>query len=255
MPCLFCQREFDESQSRKRTREHVFAEWMSPYLRSPDGPGTQVRWNMAADRPEYNARSYQAYPVQQAVQGVCQECNSGWLSRIQTAAKPPLLAALKSPRKRTFSPSAQRAMSTWAFRAALVLGAKAGDAQIPAHHLHDFYVAQKPPDSSRIWMIATGHRTYTFLDHRIIKVRVQDGEPPPRANAFATLVSVGHVAFYVLCWTDIKPRDGIRKLFDEFPDAIAPIYPPRGPVVWPPNQILVHDSLDRLANVIGIWEQ
>jgi len=39
MPCLFCKEEFDEEQGRKRTREHVFAEWMAPFLKSPEGPG------------------------------------------------------------------------------------------------------------------------------------------------------------------------------------------------------------------------
>ncbi len=256
MPCLFCQRGFSDDPGRGRTREHVFAEWMVPYLKSPEGPGTQVRWNTTRDDPRYNETSYQAYPAQQAVQGVCQECNSGWLSRIQTDVKPALLGLLQSTRRRTLSEATQAALSRWAFRAVLVVGAKAGEAQVPAKHLHDFYESRVPPDSSRIWMTPTGHRRYTYLDHRILKIRKDPAdEPPPSANGFATLVSVGHVAFYVLSWTDTKPRGGISSLFNSFEDALVTVHPSRGPVIWPPRMTLTHEGLDKLANVIGVWDK
>lgn len=130
MPCLFCQQDFTESPSaHERTREHIFGDWTTPYLKSPVGPGTQVRWQAKGDERHQN--SYPAFPAQQTVQGVCKACNSGWLSEIQTAAKPFLLPALKSTRRRSIGEEAQKALGVWAFRAALLAGAKAGAAAIP----------------------------------------------------------------------------------------------------------------------------
>ena len=147
-------------------------------------------------------------------------------------------------------------MATWAYRAALMIGIKGGSAQIPVDHLHSFYATRKPPPSSRIWMVATGHPKYTYIEHRLLAIRARpEDKPPPRANGFATLVCVGHVGFYVVCWTNTKPRRGIGRIFDHFEDAVIPIFPSRGPAVWPPQRILTHAGLDQLAEVMGVWEK
>lgn len=252
MPCLFCQRDFGEASDRKRTREHIFADWMTPYLKSPVGPGTQVRWDLTA--AEQTRRAYPAYPAQQAVQGVCHGCNSGWLSGIQTDAKPHLLSALKSTRRRTWGETAQNVMTIWAYRAALMAGIKGGAASIPSHHLHDFYELRALPESTRVWMVATAHRELTYIDHRVIKTG-EAGKPPPTAvNGFASLIGVGHVAFYVVSWSETRPRTGIGKIFENFGQAVAPVFPIRGPVTWPPRKMLNEEGLDQLAGVIGVWK-
>lgn len=253
MSCLFCQREFTEAPSRyERTREHVFGNWTTPYLKSDLGPGTQVRWN--ATRDETTRSAYPAYPAQQAVQGVCGDCNSGWLSEIQTAAKPPLIAALRNPKRRSFGEAEQMAMATWALRAALIAGAKADQATVPASHLHDFYEVRKPPDKTRIWLAATGRRQFTYIYHQTIKVSLEDDEPPPRANAFMSVLAVGHVAFCVLCWTDVKPVSLMGRIQGTYGDAVIPIFPVRRPISWPPRQTFTYEGLDQLAGVGGTWE-
>lgn len=253
--CLFCQQPFDESKGRKRTREHVFADWMTPYLSSPDGPGTQVRWHSTAENRREDPHRFKAYPAQQAVQGVCEKCNNEWLSEMQTAAKPVLRPLLQRPRRRAVGDAAQLALAIWAYRAALAIGIKAGKARIPIDPLHEFYEARRPPDSCRIWMLATRHPKYTYIEHRLLAIRAEpDDEPPPSPNGFATLVAVGHVGFYVVRWTDVKPRGGMARVFDLFGDALVPIFPGRGPASWPPKRVLSHSGLDQLAEAMGIWE-
>jgi len=251
MPCLFCQQEFTESPSkRERTREHVFGDWTTPYLKSELGPGTQIRWKASAKGQSQNA--YPAYPAQQAVQDVCGLCNSGWLSDIQTAAKPALLPALKSIKRRSFGEAAQLALGTWAFRAALMAGAKAGESQIPAHHLHRFFEQRRPPDLARIWIAATNQRQFTYLNNAVIKVFATDAEPPERANAFADVLALGHVAFAVVCWTEMKPVSSIRRVHEVFGKAVIPIWPVRRPIQWPPRDALSQKGLDQLAGVFGV---
>ena len=250
MACLFCEHEFTEAPSaHERTREHIFGDWTTPYLKSPIGPGTQIRWETTRDGESQDA--YPAYPAQQAVQGVCKECNSGWLSEIQTAVKPFLLPALKSTKRRSFGEEAQQALGVWAFRAALVAGVKAGAAEIPQGHLHDFYRQRQAPESARIWIAATNQRRFTYINHSIIKVFAKDGEPPDRANAFASILGVGHVAFCLCCWTEMKPNSSMRRIHETFGDAVIPIWPVRVPIQWPPRKAFSQKGLDQLAGVFG----
>ncbi len=251
MGCLFCQREFDLAQNRERTREHVFADWMTPYLRSSLGPGTQARWE--ASRDGESQHSYSALPAQQVVQGVCRDCNNGWLSDIQVAAKPHLLPALQSTRSRRFGESAQEAMSVWAYRAMLVAGVK-GEIQIPISYLHGFYKSRELPGSTRIWAFATPEREFTALQLRSIRVSRAEDESPARANAYAGIVAVGHIGFLLLRWTEVKPSSSFRSLYRDFGDCLAPVFPVRGAVVWPPSNALTQKGLDQVIGVLGSWE-
>jgi hypothetical protein len=91
MPCLFCEEDFDEAAGRKRTREHVYGDWMRPHLEDVIGPGTHTRTKSTFEDLEADKRTYRGFPAQQTVQGVCEVCNNGWLSDVQAAARPTLL--------------------------------------------------------------------------------------------------------------------------------------------------------------------
>lgn len=250
MPCLFCKHEFTTSPSpHERTKEHIFGDWTTPFLKNPSGPGTQIRWEETRESRERT--SYPAHPAQQTVQGVCQECNSGWLSRIQTAAKPLLLPALKSRKRRSYGESGQEALGVWAFRAGLMAGIRGGPAAIPESRLHDFYESRKPPELCRIWIAATPYRQFTYINHVAFKVFPEDAEPPPSVNAFADVLGLGHVAFCILYWGDTKPNTGMGRLHSEFGNALTQIWPVTKPIQWPPKKVITFQGLDRLASLSG----
>lgn len=254
MPCLFCQEKFDEATGRKRTREHIYGDWMRPHLEEVIGPGTHTRTKSTFENLEADKRTYRGFPAQQAVQGVCEACNSGWLSEIQTAARPTLLPLFTKPRKRVVGVDAQHALVAWAYRAALLVGVKAGEAAIPESDLHDFHRTREPPDSCEVVMVLSAHRGYTYLDQRLIRVQ-EAGRPRPTApNGFATLVCVGHVGFYVVRWDEVKPQTGLSRLYGTYRRSVATIRPSNAPILWPPQVALDHHQLDSLANVIGAWE-
>lgn len=244
---MFCQIEFGPEPSRKRTKEHVFGDWTTPFLQTPERPGTQIRWQETPDGKDQS--SYPAKPAQQTVQGVCHSCNSGWLSRIQTAAKPFLLPALQKPKRRSFGESAQEAMAIWAFRAGIVAGSRGGPSAISESWLHDFYESRKLPDSCRVWIAATPYRQFTYINHVAFKVFAEDAEPPPRANAFVDVLGIGHVGFCVLYWSGMKPRSGMARLHSEFGNALMPIWPVTRPIQWPPRKALSYSGLDRLGGL------
>jgi len=253
VPCLFCQEEF-EAAGRKRTREHVFGDWMRPHLEGVIRPGTHTRTKSTFEDLEADKRTYRGFPAQQAVQGVCEVCNSGWLSEIQTAVQPTLLPLFTKPNRRVIGVEAQRALVVWAYRAALLVGVKAGDAAIPRADLHDFHRTKEPPDSCEVVMVLSAHRGYTYLDHRLIRVRERDGPRPSAPNGSATFVCVGHVGFYVVRWDDFKPQTGLNRLYGTYKRSVAMIRPSNAPLLWPRQVALDHHQLDALANVIGTWE-
>ena len=149
---------------------------------------------------------------------------------------------------------AQRASVAWAYRAALLVGVKAGDAAIPESDLHDFFRTREPPAACEVVMVLSAHRGYTYLDHRLIRVQ-ETGRPRPAApNGSATLVCVGHVGFYVVRWDDVKPQTGLNRLYGSYRRSVATIRPSDAPLLWPPRVALNHHQLDSLANVIGAWE-
>jgi len=100
-------------------------------------------------------------------------------------------------------------------------------------------------------MGATNQRQFTYINQSIFKVFAQDGEPPERANAFASALGVGHIAFGLACWTDMKPVSSIRRIHETFGDAIIPIWPVRGPIQWPPRKAFSPKGLDRFAGAFG----
>lgn len=251
MPCLFCNREFDPAAGREKTGEHVFGDWLRPHFEIPGSPGTQVRWN-ASSTGDQELWSYKTYPADRTVKGVCGECNNGWLSNMETRVKPHLLPALRSrKRRRSFGEGAQSIFSAWAYKTALVVGVKGGRASIPIRHLHDFHEERKPPESTRVWAFATTKRDLLYIDHRTITVALrEDGDPPPGSNAFATTLGVGHIGFYVLSWTGPKP-DMARFFQAPLNDYLIPIFPSRGPMIWPPRKAFTHEGVDQFANVFG----
>jgi hypothetical protein len=246
---MFCQCEFGPEGGQKRTKEHIFGDWTTPFLKIPGRPGTQIRWQETNAGSERS--SYPAYPAQQTVQGVCHSCNSGWLSRIQTAAKPFLLHALRGGKKRSYGESAQEAMAIWAYRAGLVAGIKSGPAAVPETDLHDFYGSRRPPELCRIWMGVTPYRQFTYINHVAFKVFPEDAEPPPSVNAFADVLGIGHVAFCVLHWSATKPNTGMGRVHQEFGDALTQIWPAVKPIQWPPRKVITYNGLERLASLSG----
>ena len=251
MSCLFCDRPFDpKGGPREKTEEHVFPDWSKPYLSSPLGPGEQWHWKAQGDEREEG--SYPAFPAQQTVKGVCKECNGGWMSDTEVAVKPYLLPAMQGKGQR-YSEKAQLALATWALKTALVVGAKGGYQPTPREFLHNLERKRAPDQKVRIWIGATPHPEMTYIDHRTLKIRGSaSDEPPPAANGYATVLSIGHIAFYVIGWSVSKPRTEF--VYRDFGGSMNPLWPSRGLVKWPPREILSRKGLDSLAARGFRWE-
>jgi hypothetical protein len=235
--CIFC------GQAGKLSAEHVFPEWTRPFLTSPYGRGTHERQILREDGSKDQA-SYQAEAASLTVRTVCASCNNGWMSKLETRAKPFLLSMIQN-RVRTYHPTGQKELATWMVKTALVSGSK-HTPPTPASFYTDFYAAQEPPDKTLVWLIATPRPYFTYTDYRPLKVSKQ-GEPPASENAYAALLAVAHLAFYVVGWSENEPDlSGLAP----FAKSMLPLWPINAKTVtFPPSgPRLDYQDLDVLAD-------
>jgi hypothetical protein len=104
-----------------------------------------------------------------------------------------------------------------------------------------------PPDKTLVWLVATPRPYFTYVDYRPLKVSEQ-GQPPVTAeNAYAALLGIGQVAFYVVGWSTNEPDLSALKQFER---SMLPLWPMQARVAtFPPSgPPLDQRALDLLAD-------
>jgi hypothetical protein len=112
MDCLAC-----GITGSPATREHVFSSWllkefgpnasMALYRHSGDGSERKVRAEIKLD-------SFR-------LKRICEDCNNGWMSDLETSAKPLILALIKDGRQlHSLFETERRALARWAAKTAIV---------------------------------------------------------------------------------------------------------------------------------------
>ena len=239
--CVFC------GGTGKMSAEHVFPQWSREYLREVEGKGTHTRKILHGDG-RISARSHKADPATATVKTVCASCNNGWMSRLESEAMPFLLSMIKGHR-RTYYDAGKALIARWTLKTALVSGS-AFHVPTPKHFYDDFYRSREPSETTRIWLAATNRKNFHTVDYRPLKISPADGPPVPTENAFAALLSLGFLGFYVIGWRERIPDFDTLRPFD---DALVPLWPTEGPTTWPPRRRLDEGGLDQLADALASW--
>ena len=112
MDCLAC-----GITASPATREHVFSSWlltefgpdtsMALYRHSGDGSQQQIRAEIKLD-------SFR-------LKKVCEDCNNGWMSKLEESAKPLIVALIKESRQLdSLLDDERRTLARWAAKTAIV---------------------------------------------------------------------------------------------------------------------------------------
>lgn len=240
MPCVFCRRDV------RLTAEHVFAQWMQPWLDDPDGrSGTHTRATIlpGTDSDEH---MHAGRPATLTVRSVCAECNNGWMSQVEDRAQPFIETMLRG-HARTYYDDGRTRLATWLVKTALVAGSKFEPRLDPAFY-DDLWVTRRPTDRTLVWLAATNDRYFHYTDYRPMRLEI-DGEPPPiEPNAYTAVIAVGEFAGFVVSWRyGSPPLDGVAR----FTDALTRVWPLDGhPARWPPRLRLDFDGLEALAESV-----
>jgi hypothetical protein len=101
------------------TSEHVWGQWLKPYLRRDVNKQHFHRRVVSFDGADQNTIRIRAGgPLTSSVSVVCEPCNTRWLSGIQNRAKPYLIPLIEG-RETVVGEVAQRTIATWATMATM----------------------------------------------------------------------------------------------------------------------------------------
>lgn len=240
--CIFCEGE------GKMTREHVFPRWLEQIF--PDvGTVDYVRRTVTSDADERHKRPGPGFDV--VVRDVCDACNTGWMSALETQVRP-ILTPMFCGEPRVLSAPDQQIVATWATKTMLTLqGVNMGGTRcVSAENYRWFYRKKAPLPSSHVWLCHyVGVDQWPVAAHQYGFTASTTGMPTPSdgdpINCFGVAYAIGPVAF----WLFGHDLPGPLRTGAASDDAHLLIWPALGPDVrWPPAKPFgTADDLNRLA--------
>jgi hypothetical protein len=194
-------------------------------------------------------------PHSRRIRRVCAECNNGWMSQLQQAAKPYLVPMLTGERVE-LRKNAQTLIAAWSAMMAMV--AEFMDPEMVAVPSDDrlfLRYNRHPPRHWRIWIAQHRRESHPLYTHNVLPFGTEEEvERLPRdttadPNAQTSTICVGKQLLVHVMNSRIA-RDLIRRW--RLPRDIAPvvlqIWPIKGQVVtWPPPAALTDSGIDLLA--------
>ena len=106
--CPFCDGD------RHPTKEHVFPEWLLEELGLTKTPTKAIHQTISGQAKNTRSMNHGGMVLGK----VCGDCNNGWMSELEAAARPVLLTARRKEPLQTLD---AQLLATWAFKTAIVL--------------------------------------------------------------------------------------------------------------------------------------
>ena len=208
--------------------------------------GTSVIYHNATPGEATPLRSWRSDHAIVESRSVCAICNNGWMSKVESAAKP-ILSRLINGAHTTMKPADSNAVARWiALKAVLQMHSRYRNT-FQCAWIEEFVNSALAPPSWRIWLakaragdeIWFGATTATFrVQHRL-------GPFPVKYDGFISTVAIGHFVGQVI---GASPHVGeLRKSEEHF----LAIWPPRASrtlTTWPPHRLLTNTQIHRLIS-------
>ena len=185
--CIFC-------DGTQMSLEHVWPRWAAKLV--VDAGAVQHRSYAQFQGRDAVANTYNQPPFQQTAKVVCRDCNNGWMSRLEEAAKPYLETMLHG-RGRVLCGPAQTTLAAWALKTSMVIVASQakGEAVIPPADHRYLGEHGKPPSTVRVWIGAYVGTHPAVSDSYGIEARsATDGE---LRSIWGTTLTFGPISFHV----------------------------------------------------------
>lgn len=250
--CIFC-------GAPKVTREDVWPQWLQRLnLRTGSEHG---HWTSAIDKAtgktSVNLRTAPGPNMRVTLKRVCRACNSGWMSRIQTAAAK-LMVPMIAGEWASLDERAQLTLAQWATMFCMVHEFKDPETvTVPQEQRTAFGDGQKPPGLFRVWVgrYAPGGSNHGGTYHRPISAN--------GSSAFqSTVIALDNLLFYVISADQdrvLTLPSRVTHKFTNLPEpsfakgAIRQIWPHVSSIVEEPLRMLSDADFEALAAAIGIF--
>jgi hypothetical protein len=240
--CPFCRARFGPGGA-KRSVEDVVPRWLAAEL-----PKGTVRTEVSAARDLPPHRSHVSKTVKVVANRVCQDCNNGWMSRLEGAVKP-FLRSIIHGHRRTYYGDGQRLLAAWAVKTALMFELVNPDVELrrpieDEHYARMRAAEQTPPAKTQVWLGA--YQGPSTIWHWGKDIEVNAGHPDV-AHGFTTTMVFGPVVLHV--FGHVHPSDFAIELDGDRAEMGLQIWPHQSAVTWPPARVMGEDDLRRFARM------
>jgi hypothetical protein len=227
--------------------EHVFGKWLMLQL-TRESKQAEITLTVGTDEPKKPFVT-RGKNIGMKVRDACESCNGGWMAQLESAVQPYILATIRDFAV-PFSQQAQRALSTWIAKTAMVIECLAPDDRPKFYTQAErdtVRLKQRPPDATCIWIgrgvqagwSATVGRTVAFT-----------GEP--LTGGLVTTMAIEHLVIQAITirLTPGHPHvDRANVNFPNLPDPwigrLVQIWPPRESTIeWPPAYPAARDHAE-----------
>jgi hypothetical protein len=243
--CIFCGRH-------GLSKEHIWSEWTHEIVpRNPDGVHDRLVVNLRKKDSDHYRKTHQGSTSSIKIRKVCKSCNSGWMSRLDKAAKPLLLPLiLENPV--CLSPDALRFAATWiAMKLMVAEWSRPIDVATPQEERTFLMEHQEPPTSWKIWIASHSSEVWRTTYHRHSSrigvapkgVIPSVADRPATKNIQATTLGIGCLLVYAV--STRLPLD--FELPSQVRGNAFPIWPIVGAVTWPPSRTLSQLEVETIA--------
>jgi len=250
--CIFC-------NSVGLTKEHLWADWLRDYIpRSMTHHTTQSTLVDPHLEDQVSVERRTGDFHSRRVRCVCATCNNGWMSRLQTSAKP-FLVPLLTGQPTSLHKRGRRILSAWITMMVMV-GEYATKEfiAIPASDREYLRCEQIPPQHWRIWIGSHACQEFALYSHNVLSLVPKEeaerlpADFLPEPNTQTTTICVGEY-FVAYVMSSIIARSQIRRwvLPPQIRSGMNEIWPigiSSGDVLWSPFPRLTDRGLSLLAN-------
>ena len=190
---------------------------------------------MQAERNGVSLPSWSKYQPELTIRCVCEQCNNGWMNRLETRVRPHLQPLLTGPS--ALDVDAQTTISAWAVKTAMVLEGRDADMKkgYSQFQRERFRLRTEIPWRTSVWLAASA-----TADAFMSTKNRHMGATPNDIVGVSVTMAFGAVVLQVLTMRvppDIGPNTRVTTDVRRGPwaEATFQIWPPREATTWPPR--------------------
>jgi hypothetical protein len=238
------------------SKEHIFPDWLAPYVprtRTTNTEHFQLLERDGTPRQEL-FRKQQGDPYTRKLRVVCQECNNGWMSRLQTETKPILLPLLTG-QSTTLYRKQQTILARW-----IAMSIMTADFRPPADPAISQGERARVMAGNRVgsnWRIWIGNyerkRWPAFFTHHTIPINSPrygisvSERDPPLPNTQSSSFVVGPL--FIVAISSAIPRLAKKWTFNDASEAVLrQIWPIQRPSIAWPLPAMTDEEADRISS-------
>jgi hypothetical protein len=235
--CVFC------GSTSNLTREHVLPDWLK-------GIGLDLAPSVHQSGPHNRVpRQWSSTPFNTTVKLVCATCNNGWLSSLESSARPVLTPLIRGESQHLLAGN-HALIAKWTCKTALVsllvtsAQDRGGDGVPPSEYtdLYEQRGSVAPLPFSRYWIGSyQGDRASSIWVTPFVVEVTDAGTPPDIPSGYAMTLVLGKVLVHGVRFTEPALQvelTGMRGFLD--------IWPPTGACPWPPADVADDAALDQI---------